>query len=283
MTVENTVVELTDLTTIKCPSPLNMELPENVREFLPSLELADEVYDWCTSPSLYVSGNQRDDGTRERLPAQIINPWSYEMFPVPLTQDQAVKVWMLRFMFLKKHRSIVLGQGGYFVGELNREYCAMVEAERFRLRWATSAADAETYRENAEKAISFARDMLESLGTELREHAESNDWCDTYDNQIESFAEILRSIARTNSVIRAYRFIDAFEEAAQREEEIEVDAYVDIKTRKTVSVIVNRKRDQNMDDLVQEAVEAELEANGEMYGYDRYDSEAEVDYYDENT
>lgn len=153
MTVENTVVELTDLTTIKCPSPLNMELPENVREFLPSLELADEVYDWCTSPSLYVSGNQRDDGTRERLPAQIINPWSYEMFPVPLTQDQAVKVWMLRFMFLKKHRSIVLGQGGYFVGELNREYCAMVEAERFRLRWATSAADAETYRENAEKAI----------------------------------------------------------------------------------------------------------------------------------
>lgn len=272
MTVENTVVELTDLTTIKCPSPLNMEMPENVREFLPNLELADEVYDWCSSTKRSIAENQ----------AQIINPWSYEMFPVPLTQDQAVKAWLLRFMFLKKHRQEVLGQGGYFDGELNREYCAMVEAERFRLRWATSAADAETYRENAEKAISFARDMLESLGTELREHAESNDWCDTYDSQIESFAEIQRSIAHTNSVIRAYRFIDAFEEAAQREEEVEVDAYVDIKTRKTVSVIVNRKRGQDMDDLVQEAVEAELEANGEMYGYDRYDSEAEVDYYDEN-
>ena len=71
-------------------------------------------------------------------------------------------------MFLKKHRSIVLGQGGYFVGELNREYCAMVEAERFRLRFKNDAEADTTYRENAEKAISFARDMLESLGTELR-------------------------------------------------------------------------------------------------------------------
>lgn len=282
MTVENTVVELTDLTTIKCPSPLNMEMPENVREFLPSLELADEVYDWCTSPSQYISGNRRDDGTTERLPAQIINPWSYEMFPVPLTQDEAVKAWLLRFMFLKKHRSIVLGQGGYFGGVLNREYCAMVEAERFRLRWATSAADAETYRENAEKAISFARDMLESLGTELYEHAEINDWCDRYDDGIESFARTMRNDASVNGVIRAYRFIDAFEEAAQREEEVEVDAYVDIKTRKTVSVIVNRKRSQDIDDLVREAVESELELNRELYGYDRYDSEFEVDYYDEN-
>lgn len=280
MTVENTVVESTDLTTIKCPTPIEMEMPENVREFLPDLELADEVYDWCTSPSQYVSGNRRDDGT-ERLPAQIINPWSYEMFPVPLTQDQAVKVWMLRFMFLKKHRQEVLDQGGYFDGELNREYCAMVEAERFRLRWATSAADAETYRENAEKAISFARDMLESLGTELREHAESNDWCDTYDSQIESFASMMRSKATVNGVIRAYHFIDAFEEAAQREEEVEVDAYVDIKTRRTVSVTVTRKRGQDIDDLVAEAVESELESNGEFYGYDRYESEAEVDYYDE--
>lgn len=280
MTVEST--EITDLSMVGCPTPINMELPENVREFLPHLELADEVYDWCTSASQYISGNQRDDGTRERLPAQIINPWSYEMFPVPLTQDQAVKAWLLRYMFLKKHRSIVLGQGGYFVGELNREYCAMVEAERFRLRFKNDAEADTTYRENAEKAISFARDMLESLGTELREHAESNDWCDTYDNQIESFAQTMRSRATVNGVIRAYRFIDAFEEAAQREEEIEVDAYVDIKTRKTVSVTVTHKRGQVMDDLVQEAVEAELEANGEMYGYDRYDSEAEVDYYDEN-
>lgn len=282
MTVENAVVDISDLSMVGCPTPINMEMPENVREFLPNLELADEVYDWCTSPSQYISGNRRDDGTTERLPAQIINPWSYEMFPVPLTQDQAVKAWLLRYMFLKKHRSIVLGQGGYFVGELNREYCAMVESERFRLRFKNDAESDATYRENAEKAISFARDMLEALGAELVEYAENNDWCDTYDEAISSFAESQRTTANLNGVIRAYRFIDAFEEAAAREEEVEVDAYVDIKTRKAVSVTVTRKRGQDMDDLVAEAVEAELDSNGDMYGYDRYDSEYEVDYYDEN-
>ena len=52
MTVEST--EITDLSMVGCPTPINMELPENVREFLPHLALADEVYDWCTSASLYV-------------------------------------------------------------------------------------------------------------------------------------------------------------------------------------------------------------------------------------
>lgn len=256
----------------KTPHPLTIDLIEDKRAFMPDVELPNEVYTWTGSgdQAVYKDGHFVD--------AMIVSPWHDKPdFPIELTQAQKVKAWILRFQALNTFRIRLDDGNETFEGPLANEFYAMTAAEGLRTRLLGKTEEAKKF---SDLSI-FLRGVLTDLGGELREQADEQDWCKEYDENIDEFCERQYAKLRQSGAAIGWGHISEFADAAHREEEVEVNATVVITTRKTVSVTVTRRHgDDDISSEVEEAVESELDGSGSYYGYDRYDSEWEMEDYE---
>lgn len=262
---------------VQAETPYTVTFPENPRNFMPEIELSEYVYAWTNSMGHLVVVGADDDGKAKYAYGQIINPWESTDFPVQMSLNQRVKAWYLRFHNLQTNQTTCEQQNREMDLDLAMEFDAMKAAEYTR----TLLVGKDGMNENQAKALGFLRTMLTDLGEELRDEAVSNDWCAEYDDKIDVFCERQYKRLRELGINIGWNHIQDFSDAAHREEEVEVNATVVITTRKTVSVTVTRRHgDDDISSEVEEAVESELDGSGSYYGYDRYDSEWEMEDYE---